>query len=357
MTAVIVIPVFDEAATVGRVVTAARVHGPVFVVDDGSRDDSGAIAARAGAEVLRHSRRLGKAQALLTGIAAARRHGASVVVTLDGDGQHDPEAIPALLQAARACRRSVIVGNRLDGPGALPDTRRNAIRVATFFANWTSGLALRDSQSGFRVYPLALFDEVRTRRGGFVFETEILLAAADRGWSVEEVAVAAIPRAGERSRFRPIRDGVAIGSFLAGRVIKRWGREARVIAGELFSVFEPERLASRHAAILEAASPYADSPARWSAAFGAAAARRAGLRLGTIWRSTRARGTGAAVTATLATPLTLPLLLAQTVVGERLPDVITPLVDAVYGAAPAAPSEGDGPRQSPATADALAERS
>ena len=339
MTAVIVIPVFDESATLGRVVAAARVHAPVLVVDDGSRDGSGAIAAQAGAEVLRHGRRLGKAQALLTGIAAARRHGASLVVTLDGDGQHDPEAIPALLRAARAARHAVIIGNRLDDPGATLGTRRNAIRVANFFMNWTSGLAVRDSQSGFRVYPLALFDDVRTRRGGFVFETEILLAAAERGWAVEEVAVAAIARAGARSRFRPVRDGVAIGGFLAGHVVRRWAREARIIAAELLSVFEPDRLAARHAAILEAASPYADSPARWSAAFGAAAMRRAGLRLGAIWRSSRARGTGAAAAATLAAPLTLPLLALQTVAGERLPDVITPLVDAVYGGPP--PDEDD----------------
>jgi hypothetical protein len=354
MTAVIVIPVFDESATVGQVVAAARVHGPVLVVDDGSHDDSGLIAARAGAEVLRHGRRLGKAQALLTGITAARRLGASLVVTLDGDGQHDPEAIPALLRAAGATRRTVIVGRRLDGRGAALGTRRNAIQVANFFASWTSGLALGDSQSGFRVYPLALFDEVRTVRGGFVFETEILLAAADRGWAVEEVPVAAIPRAGARSRFRPLRDGAAIGAFLAGRVVRRWGRETRVIGGELRSIFEPDRLAARHAAILAAASPYADSPARWSAAFGAAAARRAGQRLDAIWQSARARGAGAAAAATLVAPLALPLLALQTVVGEWLPDVITPLVDAVYARTPV---HGDEARRPEATADALAERS
>jgi hypothetical protein len=288
---------------------------------------------------------------LLTGIAAARRHGATVVVTLDGDGQHDPQAIPALLQAARGARRTIIVGNRLGGPGAMPGARRNAIRVANFFANWTSGLAMRDTQSGFRVYPLALFDEVRTHRGGFVFETEILLAAADRGWSVEEVGVVAIARAKARSRFRPVRDGVAIGAFLAGRVLRRWAREIRTIAGELGSVLEPERLANRHAAILQAASPYTDSPARWSAAFGAAATRRAALRLGTIWRNAHARGTIAAAAATLAAPLTLPLLLLQTV--TRAPDVLTPLVDAVYGATPAV--EDDPSRD--ATVDALVERS
>jgi hypothetical protein len=352
MTVVMVIPVFDEATTIGRVVEGARIHGPVLVVDDGSRDDSGAVAARAGAEVLRHPRRLGKAQALLTGIAAARRRGAALVVTLDGDGQHDPAAIPALLAAARQAERAVIVGNRLDGSG--PATRRNAIRVASFFASWTSGRPVRDSQSGFRVYPLALFDEVRTRRGGFVFETEILLAAAASGWSVEEVGVPALPRVGQRSRFRPLRDGVAIGGFLAARVLGRWAREARTLTGELLAVFEPDRLATRHAAILHSAAPYTDSPARWSAAFGAAAARRAGLRLGVIWRDARARGTTAAALATLAAPVTLPLVLLQAIAADRLPDVVTPLVDAVY--APVGPDAGHDRPRAGVVSSTLAER-
>jgi Glycosyl transferase family 2 len=357
MSTIVVIPVHDEAATVGRVVAAARVHGPVLVVDDGSRDDSGAIAEAAGAEVVRHARRLGKAQALLSGVAAARRHGASLIVTLDGDGQHDPATIPSLLAAARGACRGVVVGNRLAGPGTLPPTRRNAIRVASFFVSWTSGLTVRDTQSGFRVYPLALFDDVRTRHGGFVFETEILLAAAAAGWTVEEVSIAAIPRDGARSRFRPVRDGLAIGTFLAGRVVARWVREARLVAGEFCAVFAPERLAARHADILSAASAYADSPARWSAAFGAAATRRAAHRLAAIWRGSRERGVGAAAVATLATPLALPLLLAQALTGDRLPDVVTPLVDTLYGGVLATSGRVETSRSSRGAADALAGRS
>ena len=140
-------------------------------------------------------------------------------------------------------------------------------------------------------------------------------------------------------------------------MVRRWGREARIIAGELFAVFEPDRLATRHEAILQAASPYADSPARWSAAFGAAAARRAGLRLGTIWRSTRRRGTAAAAAATLAAPVTLPLLLLQTLFPRGLPDVVTPLVNAEYGRMPTPGAGGAEPRRAPAESGALPERS
>jgi hypothetical protein len=289
--------------------------------------------------VLRHPRRLGKAQALLTGVAAARRRGVRLLVTLDGDGQHDADAIPALVAAARRADRAVVVGNRLAGPVTPPAARRNAIRVASFFATWTGGCPVRDSQSGFRVYPLALFDEVPTRRGGFVFETEILLAAAGRGWSIVEVEVPAFPRAAARSRFRPLRDGAAIGGFLAARVLRCWAGEARLLAGEMAAIFEADRLAARHAAMLASASPYADSPARWSAAFGAAAARRAWLRLDAIWRGARERGTPAAALATLAAPVALPLMALQALTAGRLPDVVTPLVDAVYAPAPGARSE------------------
>ncbi len=266
MTVVIVIPVFNEAATIGGVVAAARVHGPVLVVDDGSRDGSGDVAAAAGAEVLRHPRRLGKAQALLTGVAAARRRGAALVVTLDGDGQHDPDGIPALLEAARRRHRTVIVGNRFQGVGALPPHRRNAIRVASFFASWTSGLPLCDTQSGFRVYPITLFDEVRTRRGRLrVRDRDPRWRRPARAGRWRRSPWAARPRVGAGSRFRPVRDGVAIGGFLAGRVASRWAREARTCTHELLAVFNGDRLAQRHAALLEAAAPYGDSPAGWGA--------------------------------------------------------------------------------------------
>ena len=175
---ILVIPVFNEAETIGEVVAAARAHAPVLVVDDGSEDESAAIARRAGAEVFRHPRRLGKGQAIRTGVAAARSRGASVVVTLDGDGQHDPGDLAAVLGAARRTPGAIVAGSRLAEPSALEPDRLNAIRVAGFFVNWASGLALTDTQSGYRAYPVTLFDEVELRHGGFVLETEVLIAAA-----------------------------------------------------------------------------------------------------------------------------------------------------------------------------------
>src|SRR5947208_455915 len=234
---IVVVPVFNEAETIGEVVAAARAHAPVLVVDDGSDDGSAAAARAAGAEVLRHPRRLGKGQAIRTGVAAARSRRASVVVTLDGDGQHDPGDLTAVLGAARGAPRAIVVGSRLAEAGVLPPDRLNAIRVAGFFVNWASGLKLEDTQSGYRAYPVTLFDEVELRHGGFVLETEVLIAAAARGWQVREVPVQAIPRARRRSRFRPLGDGAAIGAYLAGRVVARGAvGAAAVTTAELYAV-------------------------------------------------------------------------------------------------------------------------
>jgi hypothetical protein len=326
MTALIVVPVFNEAETVGGVVAAARAHGPVLVIDDGSRDDSAQIARRAGAEVIRHPRRRGKGEALRTGIAAARKRGASAVVTLDGDGQHSPSDLGLVLDAARERHRTIVVGGRLDEPEALPVDRLNAIRVAGFFVNWACGLKLHDTQSGFRVYPIELFDEVWPRRGGFVFETEVLVAGVARGWRVHEVPVAAIPRARQRSRFRPISDGAAIGSYLAGCVLRRWAIETGVLVAALVRPFYGERRRLRHQATLEQAALYTGSPARWAMSVGSSAIQHVINRVALWRRDPRPRRALIAAPATAAAPVLLGLLALQACAPRRMPDLVSPLV-------------------------------
>jgi glycosyltransferase involved in cell wall biosynthesis len=219
---IIVIPAFDEAATIAHVVAGARAHAPVLVVDDGSRDDTAACAEAAGAEVIRHPRRLGKGQAIRTGLAAASIRGATAVITLDGDGQHDPVDVPRLLAAAEARPGALVIGSRLAERGGFRPARLLAVRAAGLVVNWLTGLRVEDTQSGFRLYPLRLVRELPTRRGGFVFETEVLIAAARHELAVCEVSVRTVPRPAQRSRFRPLVDGGLIGAYLVGQGMRRW---------------------------------------------------------------------------------------------------------------------------------------
>ncbi len=336
MTPWIVIPVFDEEATVASVVAGARRHAPVLVVDDGSRDGSGASAADAGAEVIRHARRLGKGQALRTGLAAARLRGATHVITLDGDGQHCAADVPKLLATARRAPDAIVIGSRVPehgGAAGVPLGRLNAIRVAGFFINWVSGLRLRDTQSGFRVYPLKLLGDLSPRRGGFVFETEVLIAAATAGASVIEVPIAVLARTVRRSRFHPVGDGFAIGAYLAAGTARRWTTEARAAAREIGSVVSGERLSVRHAAMLEAGAAHGDTFASWGAAVSAVAAHRASARLGEWWRHPRRRRATVVAQAMMASPLLLAVATVETVVRRRGPDLVSPLVRRFYNQA------------------------
>lgn len=304
MTPIVVIPVFNEAATLEAVVTGARAHAPVIVVDDGSDDGSGAIAARAGAEVVRHHERRGKASALRSGIARARARGASRVVTLDGDGQHTPADLSPILRAAQETPDRMIVGNRLADARRFPRGRLNAMQVAAFFVEWVSDLGVRDTQSGFRVYPMALLDDVPLVRRGFVFETEVLIAAARRGWRVQEVPVTAIPSARRRSRFRPVRDGVAIGVYIAEQAVHRGARELGLALWTL-----GDRLASRR---------LRGSPG------GGARLRRAGV----------------VAAAAVSIPVLLGATVMQAMLGRFAPDLVTPLVRCLYSVDRLATSSG-----------------
>src|SRR5215831_8352529 len=124
---VAVIPVHNEASTIVPIVAAARAYLQVIVVDDASDDRSGQLADAVGATVLTLPRQRAKGVPLRYGFAEALRQGAASVVTLDGDGQHNPRDIPRLLAASQRDPESIIIGGRLDSAEAIPLVRLRAI--------------------------------------------------------------------------------------------------------------------------------------------------------------------------------------------------------------------------------------
>src|SRR5215207_898287 len=111
-TVLALIPAYEEGPRIGPVVAATRAHLPVVVVDDGSSDDTAAVAEAAGATVLRQVPNAGKGAALRAGFRHALDAGAAAVVTLDADGQHDPDEIPRFLAAFAAARPELVIGQR-----------------------------------------------------------------------------------------------------------------------------------------------------------------------------------------------------------------------------------------------------
>ena len=326
-TAVIAIPAFNEASTVRRIVEAARAHGPVLVIDDGSTDGTGDAARAGGATVIRHARRLGKGAALATAVGAARDRGASLLITLDADGQHDPADVPALHAAALAAPRAIVVGSRPES--ALSRGRGLAIQLAGYWVNWITGHAVADTQSGFRVYPVALFDEVRLRGGRFVFETAVLVDALRNGCAVREVPIRAVAYAERPSRFHPIGDGAAITGYLVSHALARWAVELRDAVAEVAAVFSRERRRARHGRMLAKSSVHAGMPT-WGPALGIAFVDEVHGRFTSWWRHPRSRRARVAARATLASPAVLALAAASGVAGGGVFRVLERVIDRVY---------------------------
>jgi glycosyltransferase involved in cell wall biosynthesis len=220
----VVIPAYNEAATIrGLVERALRQTPNVIVVDDGSVDGTGEQLAGLPVRLLRNDRNEGKAAALWRGAQAALELGAEAVVTLDGDGQHAPEDIPRLVAAAHP--QAIVVGARQFDPATIPRGRLISNRVAAFWLSWACGQRLADSQSGYRVYPSALFRRLRVphyRARSFVFESEILIEAARLGYTCVMVPIAAVYGiAARRSHFRPVLDIVRITRMVAWKLLSR----------------------------------------------------------------------------------------------------------------------------------------
>jgi len=227
---VAVIPVHNEAATIVHVVRAALTYLPVIVIDDASSDGSGPRAAAAGAMVLTLPCRHGKGAALRQGFAAARQQRADAIVTLDGDGQHDPQDIPRLLTASRRRPDSIIIGSRVTAMADMPRYRLHAIRVASFWISWMTGCNIADTQSGFRVYPVHILQSLRLTHGGFLLESELLLKASQAGWQIDEIPIAARYPAGRKSHYRPARDGMAAAMYLLYSGLRFWPTQLRQLS-------------------------------------------------------------------------------------------------------------------------------
>jgi glycosyltransferase involved in cell wall biosynthesis len=336
----IVIPVFNEALTIGPLVARARRHGAVVVVDDGSTDDSGAAATAAGADVIRLSRQRGKGAALRRGFDLALSRGAERVVTLDGDGQHDPDEIPRLLEVAAEHPTAFVIGGRLGvsaaedpaepGYRVIPTGRLNAMRVAGFFIDWLTGHALRDTQSGFRIYPQALLVAARPRRGGFVLETEMLLRAAALGLPLVETPITAVYHRARRSRFRPLRDGFAVGCYLTGHGLRRWARDVGLVIKRVVGVMGAERRVPRHRELASVTAGHRDNPGAFGLAVAAFVIARTADTWQRWWVDARVIQMREAGVATAALPALAVLAVAQMALGRVGLDPLTPFIRRVY---------------------------
>jgi glycosyltransferase involved in cell wall biosynthesis len=202
----VVIPCRNEAASIGKIVSAVRLQLPsVIVVDDGSTDDTAERAFAAGAETLRHPANQGKGAALRTGWQRARDRGFAWALTMDGDGQHAPEDISAFLACAETTGATLVVGNRMNGASAMPWLRRQVNRRMSRWLSNLTGVPLADSQCGFRLVNLEALGRLPLGTRQFEIESEVLVAFLRAGCKVEFVPIEVIYKS-QASKIHPLRD-------------------------------------------------------------------------------------------------------------------------------------------------------
>lgn len=186
------VPAFNEEKTIAKVVARAMRHvDRVVVVDDGSTDDTALIAETLGAHVVRHDENKGYGAAIRSCFSAARDLAADVLVTMDGDGQHDPEQIPKLVEPILSGESEVVVGSRFHrgGQEEIPRYRMAGMRMLNQATNRIAKQKVTDTQSGFRAYSKKAIDSIKIYETGMGVTSEIDVRSGDAGLRVVEVPI------------------------------------------------------------------------------------------------------------------------------------------------------------------------
>ena len=208
---VVAIPSLNTESIIGEVVSKAKKYvNQVIVVNDGSHDNTAREAEASGAMVVNHEGNKGYGEAIKSGFEVAKVSNADILVVLDGDGQHDPNDIPTVLEPILSGKADLVIGSRfLGGKTNIPRYRKFGIQVITFLYNFGSGTKVSDAQSGFRAYErevLGAFPITESQLGASV---EIIIRAREKGFVISEVPISCLyPLAG--SSRNPVIHGLKV---------------------------------------------------------------------------------------------------------------------------------------------------
>jgi glycosyltransferase involved in cell wall biosynthesis len=203
-----IIPAFNEASYIARIVEETREYiETVIVIDDGSEDRTARIAQAAGATCLGSPVNRGKSSALRMGIDFARANDFTHVITLDGDGQHLPQDIPAMLRVAEETKADLVIGARPFSRDLMPRSRYYSNTIGSRLASALIGCEVKDSQSGFRLFRIDKFSEIKLRSRRYEIEMEVLIKMARYGCTIAHSPIHMVYFNDDaHSKLRPIRD-------------------------------------------------------------------------------------------------------------------------------------------------------
>jgi uncharacterized protein (DUF2062 family) len=221
MNCCVIIPCFNHTATIAAVAQSAQKFCAVIVVDDGSTQP---LPELPDCILIRLEKNLGKGAALRAGFQRAIENGFTHAITMDADGQHFAEDLPKFLASAQTQPEALIVGVRNLREAGAPGHRQCSNAVSSFWFRVETGVRLRDTQCGFRCYPLALVQKLKTRSERYAFELEFMVRAAWTKTQIVAVPIKCIylPEQIGQSHFRPVVDLARITTMNIVLVLQSW---------------------------------------------------------------------------------------------------------------------------------------
>lgn len=201
----ILIPVYNEQATIGQLVKECRCYSDsIYVVDDGSTDRSAQIAQNEGAVVISHNKNKGKGASLRDSFQKILEKDFEAIITMDGDGQHDPVEIPNFIQKFKESNADLILGNRADRR-AMPFVRQITNKFMSRIISSIVGQKIPDSQSGFRLIKAEILKSIDLKTSNFEIESEIIIKIGRMGGRIVSIPISTIYRR-EKSKIKPAID-------------------------------------------------------------------------------------------------------------------------------------------------------
>jgi glycosyltransferase involved in cell wall biosynthesis len=214
MRILVCIPAFNEAKTIKEIITKSKKYADtVIVYDDGSTDDTYEVANTAGAMVIRSPQNNGYGVAIRALFQAAKEQDADIMVTLDSDGQHNPDQIPKLIDPLLEQRFDMVIGSRFlnkSDKEKIPRYRNFGIKTITKLTRAASYSGITDSQSGFRAYNKNALSKINLFEDGMAVSIEILLRAKEKNLLTTEVPITINYDVKDTSTHNPISHGIGV---------------------------------------------------------------------------------------------------------------------------------------------------
>lgn len=217
------IPAYNVEQFIGEVVRqVSQFVDQVVVVNDGSTDNTAQVAQAAGALIVSHHNRQGYGGSIKTCFEAAKTNAADILVTLDGDAQHNPDEIQKVVAPILTDRADIVIGSRfLSSQGNMPGYRGFGIRLITFLFNFGSKVRVSDAQSGFRAYSRRVLNAISTSEVGMSVSVETLIKARASGFRIKEIPISCRYHSNSSS-INPITHGLGVALSVVKQRIRNY---------------------------------------------------------------------------------------------------------------------------------------